>query len=146
MEDAYKEGKIKAIGLSNFQIEDIENILNHCEIIPSFNQILVNITHYPKVLIKYCQNKDILVGAYSPNATGKLNGELIKEVANKYQCTLPQLGIQFDLQLGCVVFPKTTHVEYMIENQNLSFVISNEDMETLSNIGQYISWKGADSD
>lgn len=69
MEDAYKTGKVKAIGLSNFLQDDIENILESCEIKPMVNQILVHVSNTPFELIEYCQNKDILVEAYSPIAT-----------------------------------------------------------------------------
>jgi diketogulonate reductase-like aldo/keto reductase len=147
LEDAYKAGKARAIGLSNFQIEDIENILKHSTITPMVNQILVNITHYPKALMTYCKEKGILIEAYSPNATGKLNGKDLESMAKKYQCSLPQLGNKFDLQLGCVVLPKTTHKEHMKSNMDLSFfTISEEDMEYLESIGQYEGWKGADSE
>jgi len=147
LEDAYRAGKARAIGLSNFQIEDIENILSHCTVEPMMNQILVNITHYPKTLMEYCREKGILVGAYSPNATGKLKGGVLQEMAEKYHCSLPQLGNKFDLQLGCVVLPKTTHKEYMASNLNLDhFTISEEDMRYLETIGQYEGWKGADSE
>lgn len=146
MEEAYKEGKLKAIGISNFQIGDMDNIIENCEIKPMMNQLLVNITHYPKKLIDACQERGIAVGAYSPNATGKLKGELLTEMAEKYNCFLPQLGNRFDIQLGCVVLPKTTHKEYMIQNLDINFDISNEDMETLKNIGQYEGWKGSDSE
>lgn len=147
LEDAYKAGKAKAIGLSNFQIEDIDNILAHCTVKPAVNQILVNITHYPKVLMEYCREKGILVEAYSPNATGKLKGDVLRAMAEKYHCSLPQLGNKFDLQLGCVVLPKTTHKEYMESNLNLDFFkISEEDMAYLESVGQYEGWKGSDSD
>lgn len=146
LEQIYKEGKARAIGVSNFSVEDIDNIIEHCEIKPMTNQILVNITHYPKELIEECQKRDILVQSYSPNATGKLKGKELLKLADKYHCTLPQLGNRFDFQLGTVVLPKTTHKEYMIQNLNIDFEISKEDMEYLKSFGQYVGWKGADSE
>jgi Aldo/keto reductases, related to diketogulonate reductase len=70
LEEAYKAGKIRAIGISNFQIADIENILKSCTIKPMVNQILTHISNTPKELIQYCKEKDILVEAYSPVAHG----------------------------------------------------------------------------
>ena len=135
MEEAYKKGKVKALGVSNFSIEDLENLINHVEIKPMVNQIKVHIGFTPLELIHYCQKHDIVVEAFSPNATGALfKDELIQSLAKKYNVTIPQLCIRYDLQLGCVVLPKTTHEEYMIQNANVNFVISNEDMELLKKI------------
>lgn len=72
LEDAYKEGKIRAIGLSNFQKEDIDNILESCTVKPMVNQILVHISNTPLELIHYTQEQGILVEAYSPIAHGEL--------------------------------------------------------------------------
>src|ERR1700712_2740256 len=66
LEDAYKAGKLRAIGLSNFEKADIENILASCSVEPMVNQILAHITNTPTELIEYSQEKDILVEAYSP--------------------------------------------------------------------------------
>lgn len=72
LEDAYKAGKLKAIGLSNFQIGDIENILEVCEIKPMVNQILLHISNTPLKLVEYCQSNGIVVEAYSPIAHGEI--------------------------------------------------------------------------
>lgn len=72
LEDSYKAGKLKAIGLSNFRIGDIENILEVCEIKPMVNQILLHISNTPLELVEYCQGKDIIVEAYSPIAHGEI--------------------------------------------------------------------------
>lgn len=146
LEDAYEEGKLRAIGVSNFQINDLEYLLAHTYIKPAVNQILCNITHYPKELIDWCHAHGIDFMAFSPNATGNLGGPVIEEMAARYGVTVPQLGNRFDLQLGAIVLPKTTHREYLIENRSLDFEISPEDMETLKSIGQYTGWKGSFSD
>ena len=147
LEEAYYEGKAKSIGVSNFMVEDLDNIINHCTIKPMANQLLCNITHYPKQLMGECKKRGILVQAYSPNATGKLKGnKVLEDMAKKYNCTLPQLANRFDYQLDTVVLPKTTHREYMIQNLNIDFEISDKDMEKLKSIGQYTGWKGADSE
>lgn len=133
--EAYQEGSVKAIGVSNFQIDDIENIINNSDILPMVNQICIHIGNYPKELIEYCQKKNILVEAYSPNATGRLqNNEKVREMAEKYQVSVAQLGIRFDFQLDTLPLPKSTHREYMIQNVNIDFEISDEDMEYLKSL------------
>lgn len=135
MEDAVKTGKVKAIGVSNFLKEDIENILSCCEIRPAVNQILAHISNTPFDLIRYCESKNILLEAYSPIAHGKaLENKLIAKMAEKYSVSIPQLCINYDLQLGMVVLPKTDNPEHMKSNTDLDFTISNEDMEILKNV------------
>lgn len=141
LEDAYKEGKLKAIGVSNFQIEDLENLMETAEIKPMVNQILCHISNTPIELIEYCQKHDIVVEAYSPIAHGEiLNQPQIQEMANKYKVSVPQLCIRYTLQLGCISLPKTANPEHMKSNSELNFEISNEDMETLKNFKKIESY------
>lgn len=135
LEDAVKAGKVRTIGVSNFLQEDIENILQDCKIRPAVNQILAHISNTPLELINYCSEKNILTEAYSPIAHGEaLKNNLIKEMANKYKVSIPQLCIKYDLQLGMVVLPKTANPAHMKSNAELGFTISEEDMETLKNM------------
>ena len=135
LEDAYKAGKLRSIGVSNFKEADIENILSTCTIKPMVNQLLVHISNTPSTLIEYCQKQDILVEGYSPVAHGQiLNHEKIKEMANKYGVTVAQLCIRYDLQLGTVPLPKTANKDHMKENAAIDFEISEEDMTTLKAI------------
>lgn len=135
MEDAVKDGKVRTIGVSNFLEEDIDNILSDCKICPAVNQILAHISNTPIKLIEYCKSKDILVEAYSPIAHGEaLKNAKIKEMADKYNVSIAQLCIKYDLQLGMVVLPKTSNPNHMKSNSELDFIISDEDMETLKNI------------
>ena len=132
LEDAYKDGKLKAIGLSNFQKEDVQNILDNCSVKPMVNQILVHIGNTPKELIKYCQDNDILVEAYSPIGHGKLlKQEKVSSIADKYNVSVPQLGIRYCLQLGTLPLPKTANPDHMKTNAEVDFEIADEDMETL---------------
>ncbi|HIY03927.1 MAG TPA: aldo/keto reductase [Candidatus Anaerotignum merdipullorum] len=132
LEDAYKAGKIKAIGVSNFLMDDLENLLAHCEIKPMVNQLLIHIGNTPAELIAYCQEQGIVVEAYSPIAHGEaLKNETIVEMAQKYGVSVPQLCIKYVLNLGTVALPKTANVEHMQNNANLNFEISNEDMDVL---------------
>jgi len=146
MTEAYQAGKFRAIGVSNFDVEDLDNIIQNSEIKPMVNQVLVNITSYPKKLIEECQKRGILVESYSPNATGRLKGSELEQMAKKYGYTLPQLGNRFDYQLGTVVLPKSTHKDHMAQNLNIDTAISEEDMSLLMSLGQYEGWKGAHSE
>lgn len=135
MEDAVEAGKVRAIGVSNFLENDIDNILSDYKIRPAVNQILAHISNTPLKLIDYCKNKDILVEAYSPIAHGEiLKNESIIKMAEKYNVSAAQLCIKYDLQLGMVVLPKTANPSHMKSNSELDFVISDKDMEILENI------------
>ncbi|GIO54582.1 aldo/keto reductase [Paenibacillus cineris] len=137
MEDAYRTGKVKAIGLSNFLQDDIENILAACEIKPMVNQILAHVSNTPLELIEFCKKNDILVEAYSPIAHGAILGNTeVKAIADKYGVSVAQLCLRYDIQLGLVVLPKTANPDHMRNNAELDFVISDADMETLKNAEQ----------
>ena len=135
METAYKAGKVKAIGLSNFLQDDVENILASCEIKPMVNQILAHVGNTPMELIEFCQNHDIRVEAYSPIAHGAiLNHPEIKAMADTYGVSVAQLCLRYAIQLGLVVLPKTANPDHMRTNAELEFVIRDADMETLKHI------------
>lgn len=137
MEEFYKLGLVKAIGVSNFNVADVKNILDNCEIKPTVNQIPTFIGYIEKETIEYCKENNILVEAYSPVATGRLlKSEHLKNIAAKYGVTSAQLCIKFDYQLGLLPLPKSTHKEYMKENAELDFVISDEDMALLTKLKQ----------
>jgi diketogulonate reductase-like aldo/keto reductase len=145
LEEFYKSGKIKAIGVSNFQINDLKNILENAEVKPAVNQILCHISNTPIELIKFCKENDILVESYSPIAHGEiLNNDAIKNIANKYNSTVAQLSIKYTIQLGTVSLPKSTTKSHIEENSKLDFVISDSDMEILKNF-KHIKNYGASS-
>jgi diketogulonate reductase-like aldo/keto reductase len=135
LEEANKAGKLRAIGLSNFQKPDIDNILGSCDIKPMVNQILAHISNTPIELIQYIQDKGLLVEAYSPIGHGEiLKNKDIVRVAEKYAVSVPQLSIRYVLQLGLLPIPKTANPEHMKTNAEVDFTISEEDMEFLKNI------------
>ena len=144
LEEAYKEGKLKAIGVSNFQIGDIESLVKTAEIKPMVNQILCHISNTPVELIDYCQKNNIVVEAYSPIAHGEiLSQPEIKAIADKYKVTVPQLCIRYTLQLGAISLPKTANPEHMESNAKVDFTISAEDMEVLKNFKKIESYGAA---
>lgn len=141
LEDAYKSGKLKAIGVSNFQIGDLESLIETAEIKPMVNQILCHISNTPLELIEYCQKNGIVVEAYSPIAHGEiLNQPEIKEIAGKYGVSVPQLCIRYTLQLGLVTLPKTGNPDHMVSNAQVDFEISDEDMDVLKNFKKIESY------
>ena len=99
LEQAYHEGKCRAIGVSNFEISDIQNLLERGQMMPQANQIRIHIGHVPQEVMDFCKTNHILVEAYSPNATGRLiHNPTVMEMAAKYNVAAPQLAIRFDLQ------------------------------------------------
>lgn len=133
--DAYKAGKLRTIGVSNFLKEDIENIWNNAEVKPMVNQVLCHISNTPLELIDYCQNKGIVMEAYSPVAHGEaLRISAIAQMAEKYGVSVPQLCIRYDIQLGMIVLPKTANPVHMKNNADVDFVISDEDMLVLKHL------------
>lgn len=135
LEDAYKAGKLRAIGVSNFLQEDIENLWDTAEIKPMVNQVLCHISNSPLELIDYCQKKGMVMEAYSPVAHGEaLKNKAIADMAEKYRVTIPQLCIRFDIQLGMIVLPKTANPEHMKVNGDVDFIISDKDMEILKHV------------
>ena len=132
LEEAYKDGKVKAIGVSNFLIDDLENIFADCEIKPMINQVQTHIGSTPFKLHEFCKQNDILIESYSPMAHGRiLNDERIKQVADKYGVSVATLCVRYTLQLETVSLPKTTNPDHMKANTEVDFVISDEDMKLL---------------
>ena len=135
LEDAYKAGKLKSIGVSNFLIDDLENLMGDCEIKPMVNQFLMHIGNTPTELINYCNKENIVVEAYSPIAHGEaLKNETVNNMAKKYGVSPAQLCIKYVLQLEIVALPKASSSEHMQENASLNFTISKEDMEVLQEL------------
>jgi len=135
LEKIYKEGKAKAIGVSNFSVKDLQNILDHCEIVPHVNQISFFIGNNQAEVDAFCKKHNILIEAYSPLAIGyALSNEVIKDMAKKYDRTPAQICIRYCIEKGTAPLPKSTHESRIIENAQLEFEISNSDMAILDAI------------
>lgn len=134
LEEAYDAGKLRAIGVSNFQKEDLENLISNASVKPMLNQILTHVSNTPFELIDFIKSNDMLVEAYSPVGHGKIfDNEEIKSMAEKYNVSIAQLCIRYVLQLGLLPLPKTANPDHMKNNADVDFEISAEDMETLKN-------------
>lgn len=128
----YEAGKIRAIGVSNFEKEDIENILKHSKVKPMVNQILTHISNAQISVIKYCQENGIAVEAYSSLAHGEIfKNKTVKEIADRLNVSIAQLSIRYTLELGLISLPKATSVEHLKDNLDVNFKISSGDMKKL---------------
>ncbi|MHC5372395.1 aldo/keto reductase [Enterococcus sp. LJL120] len=138
LEEAYEAGKIKAIGVSNFEEADLQNLLDHAKIKPMVNQVLAHIGHTPFAVIEFSQKHDIFVEAYSPIAHGEMmSNPQITEIAAKYGVSIPQLAIRYCLQLNLLPLPKTESVDHMKNNADVAFEISAADMAILKAINDF---------
>ena len=145
LERLYKEGKVKAIGVSNFRIKDLENIVKHAEIKPFVNQYLSHVGQVPWEIVKYCKDHDILFEAYSPIAHGEASRlDLVNELAEKYGKSFAQICLKYLIQLGMVVLPKSSSEAHLKDNLDLDFEISEEDMLELNQVKPLESYGQSD--
>lgn len=133
--EAKKEGKIINIGVSNFNINDLKNIINNSEEKIFANQIRIHVGHVPTKVINFCKENNILVEAYSPFGSGRLRkNKTINELAKKYNVLSAQLCIKYDQQLGTIPLPRSRSENHIKSNLELDFKISDEDMKKLGKI------------
>src|SRR4051812_45126847 len=137
LEEAYKADKLRAIGLSNFQGGDIDNIVSSCTVAPMVNQILAHISNTPVELIAYSQQHGMLVEAYSPIAHGELlKNRQVADIADQYGVSIAQLSIRYVLQLGLLPLPKTANPAHMRSNAAVDFELSDKDMQLLAGVAE----------
>ena len=135
MEELYKEGRIRAIGVSNFYPDRLVDLCVNAEIIPAVNQELSHIlTGYSNVMKEYGVQPE----AWGPFAEGKNNffqNPILAEIAVKYGKSVAQVALRWNVQRGVVVIPKSVHKERIQENFNIwDFELSDKDMETISDM------------
>ena len=131
MEQLYKEGKIKAIGVCNFKEHHLEKLLAETEIVPAVNQVEFHPIFNQKDLQAYCESKGIKITAWSPLMRGGewLNNPVLKEIADKYNKTAAQVIIKWHLQQGRIVIPKSQNDQRIIENFDVfNFELTEEDL------------------
>lgn len=135
LEEIYKSGRAKAIGVSNFNSVELQNILDNGTVVPAVNQIRLHIGFPQFETTEFCEQHGILVEAYSPLATGRiLDNDAVQTIAQKYGKTVAQVSIRYTIQRGTVSLPKSTHEEYIIQNADVAFEIDDEDMAFLNAI------------
>lgn len=135
MEEAYKAGKIRAIGVSNFMPDRFIDIASFVETVPAVNQLEVHVFQQQKVAGEILKKYGTKLMAWSPLAQGKNNlfvNETLTKIGEKYGKTAAQVNLRFLIQSGVVVIPKSTHKERMEENFNLfDFSLAEDEMQRL---------------
>lgn len=147
MEELYEAGRVRAIGLSNFLPHHMDVILDNCNIKPMVNQLEVHPGYTQEAAIRYCQERDILVQAWSPLGRQRVLEEpLLIELAAKYDVTPAQICLRFLLQRGINPIPKASSLERMCNNMDIfDFSITTEDMHRLNTLPQ-TGWSGEHPD
>jgi len=143
-ETLLKEGKCRAIGVSNYMVRHLEELLNNSSTVPAVNQVEFNPYLYQKELLEFCRNHDIQLEAYSPLTKGyKLNDPKLVNVASKYSKSPAQILIRWALQKEVVVIPKSSRKERIYENADVfDFTISPEDIRVFDSFNEDLrtSW------
>lgn len=147
LEELYLSGKVKAIGVSNFMVVHLNSLLKKCSIKPMINQIEYHPGYLQDDVVRYCKEHSITVEAWSPIGSGRLlQHPLLKDLAQKYNISVAQLCIQFAIQNGLVVLPKSTNPENIKNNLHLpKFIIDEHDMALINNMEE-AGWSGLDPD
>jgi len=133
--EAKKEGKIKNIGVSNYNISDLKNIMTHSSEPIFANQIRVHVGHVPTKIIDFCKQNNILVEAYSPNGRGSLiKNNKINEIAKKHGVSAAQICVAYDLHLNTYPLPRSKNKAHMQKNIAISFQLDESDIAILNRI------------
>jgi diketogulonate reductase-like aldo/keto reductase len=135
-ENIYAEGRVRAIGVSNYSVEQLEALASIAEIPPAVNQVRFHPVSYKRKLLDYCKSKNIVLEAYSPLARGKkFRDPVIVEIARKYARTPAQIVIRWSLQHDLIPIPKSSRKERIIENGAVfDFQFADNDMKPLDSL------------
>jgi len=136
-EKLLKDGRCRAIGVSNFSIRHLQELMDNSEVVPAVNQVEFHPYLYQEELLEFCKRNDIQLEAYSPLGHGGLvNDAKLKALAKKYQRTTAQLMIRWGLQHDVIMIPKSSRRERILENANVfDFEISPKDMISIDSLG-----------
>jgi diketogulonate reductase-like aldo/keto reductase len=136
LEKIYEEGRVRAIGVSNFTIRHLNELLESSNSVPTVNQIEFSPFLYQKELMEYCQSKNIAVEAYTPLIRGrKFKNKVVVDISQKWGKTPAQILIRWGLQHNIIEIPKTGSKEHLIENADIfDFNLDNDDMSRLDNL------------
>jgi methylglyoxal/glyoxal reductase len=146
LEELYDQGLVRAIGVSNFNIHHLEDLMGSCRIKPMVNQVEMHPLHTQKKLFAFCRKEGIQLESWRPLMQGRLDLPLIEELAAKYGKTPAQVVLRWHLQLGVVTIPKSTQEGRIRENTDLfDFELEPEDMNRIDELNQNQRF-GADPD
>lgn len=138
LEKLYKDGKVRAIGVSNFKVHHLEDIIANCDIKPMVNQVEYHPRFNQKVLHDFCKKNKIQLEAWSPLMQGGLlDDPVLVEIAEKYNKSTAQIIIRWDIQTEVVTIPKSTKPHRIAENADVfDFELTQEDMEKIATLNQ----------
>ena len=139
LEHLYKEGRVKAIGVSNFQVHHLQDLLSDAEIKPVINQIELHPYLSQQKVREFCKENDIQVEAWSPLMAGNglLENDVLKEIAKKYNKTTAQVVLRWGLQSQVITIPKSTNEGRLIENIDIfDFNLSKDDMDRIDSLNK----------
>lgn len=138
LEHLYADGQVKAIGVSNFQIHHLEDLLKDADIKPAVNQIEYHPHLTQEALLAFCREQNIQAEAWSPLMAGEaMNQPALQQIAQKYNKSVAQVILRWDLQNGVVTIPKSTNAARIAENAQLfDFELTAEDMEKISALNE----------
>lgn len=138
LETLYKEGRVKAIGVSNFHVHHLEDVMKDAEIKPMVNQVEYHPRLAQKELRAFCQEQGIQLEAWSPLMQGQLlDNEVLQSIAEKHNKSVAQVILRWDLQNGVVTIPKSIKEHRIIENsQVFDFELTAEDMEAIDSLNE----------
>lgn len=136
MEEIYASGRAKAIGVSNYMVNHLEELLNETKIVPAVNQIELHVFLQMPEVVEYCQKKGIIIEAYSPLAHAKkMEHPTLNKIAKKYGKTNAQIMLRWCIDIGTVPLPKSTHSERIKENIDIfDFKLDKDDMSVLAKL------------
>ena len=132
LEKLYKDKKVRAIGVCNFEIHHFEELLPEAEIIPMIDQIELHPLNQQLKSRAYCKDKGIIVESWSPLMQGNLENDVIEEIGKVHGKTVAQVILKWHLQSGLLPLPKSVTPSRIKENKDLNFVLSNEEMDTIN--------------
>ncbi|MED3572603.1 aldo/keto reductase [Cytobacillus praedii] len=138
LETLYQEGRVKAIGVSNFQIHHLDDLMKDIEIKPMINQVECHPRLTQKELKTFCEDHGIQLEAWSPLMQGQLlDNEVLQEIANNHNKSVAQVILRWDLQNGVVTIPKSTKEHRIVENANVfDFELTKAEMEIIDGLNQ----------
>ena len=140
MEEAYRAGKVRAIGVSNFYPDRFVDLANFCEVVPAVNQVETHVFQQQKKAHEIMKRYGVQIESWGPFAEGRkdfFNNSVLNEIGSRYGKSAAQAALRFLIQRDVVVIPKTTHRERMEENINVfDFVLADEEMEVLAGLDQ----------
>ena len=136
MEEIYAAGKAKAIGVCNFNVERLSNLLDNGSVVPAVNQIEFNPRIHQQDVLSLCQENKIQVEAWSPLGGGAaLSNQAIQQIADQHHKTVAQVILRWEIQQGIVVIPKSVHEERIIANKDVfDFSLTDEEMVIISSL------------